>query len=451
MKFRQKLMLCMVWLLTLSYGIGGMVLIDESFRSGLDEQCEAAAGSFQMVLQTVELVNQADQQRNLTAITAVLERMEDSAHWSALRLWGGSSILYESGQGFYEAEPGQQPYQIIFSKDGDKYLQSSSSLGESGLRLDAVFPLKAVYETRQMQIAAYRRSLLLLLLGGGLLSYLAAWWLTKPLSEVSGASRRLARGELSARAQVNTRDEVGLMAADFNAMADRLEENVAELTDAVTRQEQFMGSFAHELKTPMTSVIGYAELLCGGSLDAQEAEDAARYIYSEGKRLEALSMKLLELLAVKNQPPQLVKTDLGELLSAMAEHLAPIYRRHGVELHLQADPFCTMAEPDLFYSLVLNLLDNARKAQCTDIHICLKESGLLEIADNGTGIPAENLPHLTEAFYRVDKARSRSLGGAGLGLTLCQRIAELHGASLSFASVPGKGTTVTIQIPEVSQ
>ena len=213
-----------------------------------------------------------------------------------------------------------------------------------------------------------------------------------------------------------------------------------------------MGSFAHELKTPMTSIIGYADLLRGQSLDEQEEQEAANYIFSEGKRLEALSLKLLDLLLMKHQNLALVETDPAVLINSLVTHLQPVYREQGIVLQCRCEAGLCRLEPDLFSSVLTNLLDNARKAldQGGNIYVLGKqEDGCyqIQVLDNGRGMPEEALRHLTEAFYRVDKSRSRAQGGAGLGLTLCSRILELHRGTINFASREGKGTCVTVSLP----
>ena len=216
-----------------------------------------------------------------------------------------------------------------------------------------------------------------------------------------------------------------------------------------------MGSFAHELKTPMTSIIGYADLLRSQSMDEEEAQEAANYIFSEGKRLEALSLKLLDLLLVKHQTLALTDTEISTLIESLTVHLQPVYREHRITLQCRCETGICRLEPDLFRSVLINLLDNARKALPEGGNIYVLGQSLdgeyqIRVLDNGRGMPEEAIRHLTEAFYRVDRSRSRAQGGAGLGLTLCSRILELHGGTISFASREGNGTCVTVCLPEVT-
>lgn len=201
----------------------------------------------------------------------------------------------------------------------------------------------------------------------------------------------------------------------------------------------------------MTSILGYADLLRRGTLSPEEQASAADYIFSEGKRLERLSLKLLDLYLAQHQQPALVPTAPGEILQDLADHLAPRLAREGIALSAESGPGVCLLEPDLFRSLLLNLVDNSRKALEKGGRIALTctmtETGCrLTVEDNGRGMPPEVLAHLTEAFYRVDKSRARAQGGAGLGLALCERIAVLHGGAIHFASTPGQGTTVTVSL-----
>ena len=201
----------------------------------------------------------------------------------------------------------------------------------------------------------------------------------------------------------------------------------------------------------MTSILGYADLLRRGTLSPDEQAQAADYIFSEARRLERLSFKLLELYLAEHQSPELLPASPAALVQDLTAPLVPGLARQGITLTAQGEEGLCLLEPDLFRSLVLNLLDNARKAMegpgTIAVTTAMTGDGCtLTVRDTGRGMPPEVLDHLTEAFYRVDKSRSRAQGGAGLGLTLCDRIAALHQGQLRLESRPGQGTTVTVTL-----
>ncbi|MDE5964522.1 MAG: HAMP domain-containing histidine kinase, partial [Eubacterium sp.] len=277
-----------------------------------------------------------------------------------------------------------------------------------------------------------------------LLSYSISRILTRPLSELAKTSGAIYGGNISKRCTVKSNDEIGRLAVDFNIMVDELENNIKQ-------QERFISSFAHEMKTPMTSVIGYADLIRSQMLSEKEVCESANFIVSEGRRLEGLSQKLLELFVIKEKSVVLSSASPSLLIEELVSHLAPVYENQGVNLKCECEAGHCRLESDLFKSLLINLWDNARKAMENGGTIFVKsvmtdDGCRVTVSDNGTGIPDESLSHLTEAFYRVDKSRSRAQGGAGIGLALCKEIAVLHNGSISFESEFGVGTVVTVEL-----
>lgn len=308
-----------------------------------------------------------------------------------------------------------------------------------------------IYEMRTLLIQIYRIILLVVIAVGAPVAWFIAKRLTAPIQQLSAVSRKIADGNLSIRANIHSGDEIERLAIDFNEMTDRIEENIRQLAEAMRRQEEFMGSFAHELKTPMTSIIGYADLLRGQSLSPQEQQEAANYIFSEGKRLESLSLKLLDLLVLKKRDFELREESFAAVVSSVVPALRPSMEKNHITLHCRCEDGVCMLEPDLVKSLIINLVDNARKAMDSGGIIIVKgkltDSGCeLTVADNGRGMPREELDRITEAFYRVDKSRSRAQGGAGLGLALCSEIIALHQGDMAFESTPGKGTVVRVRL-----
>ncbi len=240
-------------------------------------------------------------------------------------------------------------------------------------------------------------------------------------------------------------------------LADRrrvaaLEKELQNLEDAAERREQFIGAFAHELKTPLTAIIGYADMLRSKDMAPKPRFTAAGYIFSEGKRLEALSLKLMDIIVAGKQDFEKRKYDAGYFIREVAAVAAPSLSRDGLALDFRSEPGEVMLEPDLLKTLLINLVDNARKASHKGQHVELygkNEAGgyAFYVKDYGRGMKKEEISRITEPFYMVDKSRSRAQNGAGLGLALCQRIAELHDSTLEFDSEPGKGTTVRLFLP----
>lgn len=453
MKFSVKIMLSMLCLLSLLFGIGGSLMISISFNDSLERERSSAYNSYQMVLSTLQIVNGIDKQVDYADIGDILNQLSNqkTESWTALRLYNSEKSVYEVGV-FDFSDVSEKDFskqnivQQLVTNDDKNYLIVSGALqvGSETMFLDMAYNITSLFETRSAQEKVYQSVFLFLIVICALLSYSISRILTRPLSELSKTSRAISDGNLSKRCTVKSNDEIGRLAVDFNIMVDELENNIKQ-------QERFISSFAHEMKTPMTSVIGYADLIRSQMLSEKEVCESANFIVSEGRRLEGLSQKLLELFVIKEKSVVLSSASPSLLIEELVSHLAPVYENQGVNLKCECEAGYCRLESDLFKSLLINLWDNARKAMENGGTIFVKsvmtdDGCRVTVSDNGTGIPDESLSHLTEAFYRVDKSRSRAQGGAGIGLALCKEIAVLHNGSISFESEFGVGTVVTVEL-----
>ncbi len=221
------------------------------------------------------------------------------------------------------------------------------------------------------------------------------------------------------------------------------------MKELAAQKEDFAANLAHELKTPLTSIIGYANRIYQKELPREEQKQAAWYIWNEGMRLEALSVKLMDLTVLKHKKFTLqeMRSDrlLEEIVKSQEFHLS----ENHVCLICVAEPAYIQVEYDLFQSLVFNLIDNSIKAGADRLRLFGLADGekyIIRLEDNGSGIPQDEIRRIKEAFYMVDKSRSRKQHGAGLGLSLAEKIANIHGSSLQFESDGRSGTRVSITL-----
>lgn len=463
MKLFWKLFCSMVLITALACSAGGYALIDAQFRSSLDREVSllyeendllrfalAQELAFNPLYSRQELAKAAGGIRITTGQGAVSFRLSDEAG-AAL---GGSGALPVRAEDLTAQLPeGQRGWMMDALGDGRIFLHAASPLAlEDGmLYLENCREVSELFRTRSEQYQSFFYLMLALTGGVGVLSLAVAAMLVRPVARLSAAARRMAEGELSQRVRVDGDDEIAQLSADFNVMAHRIERQVAELRVAKRRQEDFIGSFAHEIKTPLTSIIGYADLLRSRPVTEEQVRESAGYIFGEGRRLEALSRKLLDLVVLERQDFPLRPVPLDAFLRRVAGAMEPVLAQAGIRLELRTQSVAALMEPDLMETVCVNLLDNARKAMENGGMVTLEglaeEGGCrIQVTDRGKGIPAEELERVTEAFYMVDKSRARAQGGAGLGLALCSRIAGLHGGTLEIESELGRGTRVLVHL-----
>ncbi|MCL1949027.1 MAG: HAMP domain-containing histidine kinase, partial [Turicibacter sp.] len=271
----------------------------------------------------------------------------------------------------------------------------------------------------------------------------------KPLDTIATASREIADGQFEKRITIDGQGELASMARDFNQMAETVQQQISFLEEESLQKQAFVDNFAYEIRTPLTSIMGYAQYMQRASMTEDELIDSLGYILDESAYMKDIANSLLDLATLRNFTPVTAKISLKEFSEEVEQGLAASLKEKNVRFSCATDSDFFFGPRDLLKSLAMNLCLNGIKAcEPGRGHVFLRiSSDFMEVSDNGHGIPAAELKKVTEPFYRVDKDRSRHVGGAGLGLALCQQIATVHGGSLSISSVEGEGTTVMVRLP----
>ena len=273
--------------------------------------------------------------------------------------------------------------------------------------------------------------------------------ITRPISELNEGITRMSRGDLSARVNVRGKNEFAGLAQAFNSMSERLEQ-------LDKSRNQFVSNASHELKTPLSTMkILIETLLYQDPIDPGMTKEFLTDVNKEIDRLNRIVSDLLTLVNIDSGAMKLNLTDLdiSRLLQEQVKRLSPLARENGVELECTAGAsLIAPGDPLKLQQVIYNVIDNAIKytPRGGEVHCSVTRSGrmaVIRIADTGEGIPAEDLPHIFDRFYRVDKARSRETGGTGLGLSIVKQIVLSHGGSITPESTLGQGTTFTIQLP----
>jgi signal transduction histidine kinase len=287
--------------------------------------------------------------------------------------------------------------------------------------------------------------------------------LLRPIARVTETARQIgSSGDLSRRITLSSRlhhDEVGRLTLTFNSMLEKLE-------TSFKAQRQFVADASHELKTPLTAILGHANLLRRrGKTNPELLEETTSAIIEEGERLHRLTLDLLELARLDERPSRIVEdVNLAELAEVVVAELRPLAEAKAVHLDLLkstpenggSEPILVGGDRDKLKQVILNLLENALKftppggkvtAKAAQEEYQGQAKAIIEMRDSGCGIEAEYLPHIFERFYRADSSRNRPAGGSGLGLAIVQEIARQHGGEVEVESQPGQGSTFRVWLP----
>ena len=273
----------------------------------------------------------------------------------------------------------------------------------------------------------------------------------KPLELVIQSTSKIASGDYSERIRIKGKNELALMANNFNRMAEEIDQYVSHLKDEANRKQQFIDNLAHELRTPLTSIYGYAEYMQKAHLTDEDKFESLAVIREEAGYMRQMMNSMLELAKLRNYQPVMKEINIKELFKQVESSLELTFEEYQVELVIRPCDGQMMGQADLIKSLISNLCINAAKA-CTPSggRVVLTGKKLSEdciqmiVSDNGCGIATENICKLTEPFYQVDAVRNKMSQGIGLGLAIAKQIVESHQARLEIQSELGMGTEIKI-------
>jgi two-component system OmpR family sensor kinase len=341
-----------------------------------------------------------------------------------------------------------------------EYRLVAKPLGEQGTIVVAA-PLTEVRATerRLLLIGGVVGALVIVAIG------VAAYWLTRrelrPLERMAQRSGAIAAGDLSQRVEPDDpRTEVGRLGGALNAMLAEIERAFAEIERAYAervaaeeRLRQFVADASHELRTPVTSIRGYAELFRRGARDRPaDLANALRRIEQEGERMGELVDELLLLARLDQRLPlERQPVDVSAVVDAAVDAARAADPERPIDLDSQS-PLIVLGTESRLRQVVDNLLTNARvhtpAGTPVDVRLAAEEEGVvLEVADEGPGVPAEEADRIFERFYRTDRSRARSQGGAGLGLAIVRSVLELHGGAVSYRARQTGGSVFRVVLP----
>ena len=334
--------------------------------------------------------------------------------------------------------------EVYFSSDTGYFILAGDFLPEPFNNLWLEYRWDVSGEILNMR--GVQRTLLVTAIAFSLVAAVALYFILssifKPLHIIAGASKKIAGGEFGERIIVSGNNELAQVAIDFNMMAERIENQMFSLEEEAKNKQQFVDNFAHEIRTPLTSIYGYAEYMQKVALNEEEVIDFASSIMDESRHMRNIANSLLELATLRDYVPEMDNINVENLFADIAQSM-------DIVTVIDTPHITIRGQEDLIKSLLLNLCNNAKKAGSDFVElaaVCLQDAIKITVTDNGCGIPTDQLQKIFEPFYRLDKARNRVLasGGVGLGLTLCQRIAAVHGAKINILSQEGNGTKVEI-------
>lgn len=356
-----------------------------------------------------------------------------------------------------QAEASQgRPITVDATEDDLRYRLSARS--ENDVFVITAIPLDGVDATmsRLTAVVAFTAAAISLALA------LVSWWVLRlgiaPIKRMTTTAEAIAAGDLSERiSDVDQGTEAGQLGQALNTMLGRIETSFDERTRAEDKLRQFIADASHELRTPVATIRGYAELYHAGGLDDQaDLDDAMRRTEQESQRMSRLIADMLNLAKLDRDPTLTTRSvDLVTLARDAAADAQATHTERTITSTVAAGPLVVEGDEDLLRQALANLVSNAivHTGTTATVNVIGRSKGpdaVIEIVDDGDGMAPDVIARTTERFYRADPSRSRHKGGSGLGLAIVDSVIDAHHGTLNIESTPGLGTTVTVTLPLIA-
>ena len=457
MKFSFKIFIYSLLLIIISVNLGGFFIIKNTHENNLQKAIsDAKENNKLLVTLYYNTINISDNNQVQTIyFTNILKNIIPN-----------SKVYFINENDFKQTKKtsfvsnlslNEQDYKIQRSDSSTAIIVISKVQGiNEKIYIETITNITDIYNLRIKNYHTYIIYTVMISLISALILWFLSLHLTKPLKQLTELTENFNQGKFSKTINIsksnNFSQEFLSLAVSYNKMTNKVNDYTDKLTEYGKRQEEFVSKFSHELKTPLTSIIGYADYLKTYKVEKDEFLEIANYISKEGKRLEDLSLHLLELNMLKKEQIKLSIVSSKKFFYEFNLSLKNLTKNYNVKLIEDIEEKNILIEPSLMKSLIYNLVDNACKSDTDKVLIIGKVKNKkyeITIKDYGKGIPKEDISKITEPFYMVDKSRARKQGGSGLGLSIVKEIANLHNSDLIIESNINKGTSIKIKL-EVS-
>lgn len=429
---RKRIALCMVALVLTLLGPGMALVVSRSFALTMERERARALGEEAAIARALTLETAEGNVGRSSAST--LQTRYGSNELTIYLLQNGETITGEA------LPTVQKLPELLNTETRATLLDGGSERLLIAHALDGEITLLTALDVSP--VYALRRELLrgaaaLGLIGLALAGALAIWIsgvLTRPLSQLADAAAKLADGDYTAPLPAAKNDEMNALIRAFSRMSAAIDERETALRTQAEERQALIDALAHEMRTPLTAILGGARLLQQSRLSGSQQSELLDTMAREASRLSTMDERLLLLTRLDHEAPAFAPFDS----QAMAREALSVY--DGVRL--EGDGAVFVGERELTILLLRNLVVNAQRAGGKEaVRVTLHPDGF-DVTDYGCGMTKEQIARAFEPFYKADKARTRSAGGAGLGLPLCRKIARLHHGELHMESEIGRGTRV---------
>lgn len=427
------------------------ILVTKSFNTNLEIELNLYIQEFQTIINTIE-DSTSDSMTYEEAVRYVSDYYKEKDIY--LAYYKDKQLIYSSDEkiklkNMQLLDVMDDKYNTIVEKSGDDYYSFLAIKINDKENLVYIRDLNYVYNERANMVRLCIFIVVFFILFISIIAYIISKTLTKPLLTLKKEMVKLSNGNYNVSLKEG-KDEIGLLVHEFNNMSKELAKSNAKLLDQINSKQLFIDNLSHEMNTPLTSISGYSDLLINAVLTDKQRQKYLKYIKEETNRINEMYKKLLVISYKENNNIDIVKINCDDMFSEIERELKSKLKEKKIKLDIDNQLPFLEGDKVLISLAISNLVRNAIDASLENSQVIIKtyqkeHKKYIVVTDMGRGIAKEQIAKIVEPFYRIDKARSRKNGGAGLGLSIVTRVMQLHRGQLKIISEIGKGSSFILE------
>lgn len=439
MKFGQKLFLVSFITTVVAINLVGIIFINSSFKSNIDDQIDESILVINNIMNSIVY--------NTTDLGIVAKSYYKNKTY--FKVYYGEVMTYTN---FIENDEYEKTLLAAPIIDDVDIMIKDEQLYAKMINYNYTIITKTnisdIIYKKDKQIDSFIKMSSIISLFLALILSLVVSLVTAKMKKLNRAAKEVERGNYDITIPKLGKDEIGEFAESFSSMTEAIKNNVRELEELSESRKIFIGNLTHEIRTPLTSIIGYSSLIKTGKVtDIKAIQTYNKKIYEEGKYIESMRDKLMNIMTLETNAIELKSENVSKIVMRTVEQSRTL--RKFADIKTSIDPkVYKKCDPDLLKSLVSNLIKNASHSKKDPIINVTLTKNELTIEDDGRGIPKDELERIKEPFYTLNKDRNRKTSGMGLGLPLAFKIVEIHGWTMTINSEVDRGTKITITMEE---
>lgn len=441
MKFSQKIFLMSFILITITISIIGVLTINKNHSTSMNAKIDKGIIQINSIMGNINLYNS----NNISVLAG--QYLKDNTH---IEVYMDGEMIFSNFL---------KEYSHITEKFDSKnnkiqtYIENNilfMQLTQQNYKIITATDITEIDKLKDEQIEFYIR----INIGGSFIIsfilYICVNFITRKIKILDVAAKQIAKGDYKIDIKNLGKDEIGSLARTFNNMAIAIDTNINTINKISQNRKNFISNITHEIRTPLTSIIGYSSLIKNKKVtDLNTINNYALKINNEGIYIKEMTDKLKDLILLENTDIQLENVNISEEITKIMKDIKETFKNVDFITDIEKNVWGkvdTILLKSLLFNLIKNSIESYEKQPI--VKIILEKNGTIRVADYGKGIPKDEIEKIKDPFYTLNKNRNREISGMGLGLSLCTTIVKVHKGSLKIESELGKGTQIIIKLNE---